>query len=98
MRLFGPLLFFALTGWGAWAWRRAGLRVPLFVHVLGLIGLALGLWMAWLDSTIGEFTWRRATFELLVMPWLVYAGFFAYSGPLRRARLPQQAPDDEAAP
>ena len=98
MRLLGPLIFFTATVYGAWAWRRSGLRVPLFIHVLSLLGLLLGAWMAWLDSAIGDFTWRRAAFEILVMPWLVYAGFFAYSGPLRTARLTQQASDDEAAP
>jgi hypothetical protein len=98
MRLIGPTIFFALTVWGAWAWRRSGLRMPSFVHALSMFGLAVGAWMAWLDSTVGEFAWRRAAFELLVMPWIVYAGFFAYSGRLRRARLPQQAQDDEAAP
>ena len=96
MGLLGPLIFFAVTIYGAWAWRRSGLRVPRFVHVLGLLGLALGAWMAWLDTTIGEFTWRRATYEIVVMPWLVYAGFFAYSGPLRAARLARQESDDDA--
>jgi hypothetical protein len=98
MGLLGPLLFFALVVYGAWAWRRTELRVPRFIHVLGLLGILLGAWMAWLDITIGEFTWRRAAFEILVMPWLVYAGFFVYSGPLRRAGVARRASDDDAAP
>jgi hypothetical protein len=54
--------------------------------------------MAWLDTTVGEFTWRRAAFAIIVMPWITYAGFFAYSGPLRRARSVKPASDDQAAP
>jgi len=94
MRLLGPLIFIALTAYGAWTWRRSGLRVPRFVHALALLGLGVGAWMAWLDTTIGEFTWRRAAFEILVMPWLAYAGFFAYSGPLRASRMAQQDSED----
>ena len=93
MELLGPLIFLTISVYGAWAWRRSRLRVPRFVHVLGLLGVVLGAWMVWLDSTVGEVSWRSVAIEILMMPWLVYAAFFAYSGRLRAAR----SPDDDVA-
>jgi hypothetical protein len=92
----GPVIFLGLTAWGVWTWIQSGLRVPRFVHVLRLLGAFLGGWMVWLDTTVGEFTWRRAAFMLIVTPWLVYAGFFAYSGTLREERLNDQASRDDS--
>ena len=98
MTSLSPLVFLALTAYGAWSWRRSGLRVPRFVHVLALLGLGLGAWMVWLDITSGELTWRRAVVEMVMMPWLVYAAFFAYSSRLRAARAAEVASRGKAAP
>ena len=97
MRYLGPLIFLALSVFGAWRWRRSALRVPRFVHILAILGLALGVWMAWLDTTIDEFTWGRSLLEVGVMPVLVYLGFFAYSGRLREERENELPPPDDHA-
>ena len=93
MTWFGPFLFLAFAGFGAWAWRRARLKVPGFVHALGLVGLATGLWLAYMDWSMGELTVKKMLLELTIMPLLVYVGFFAYSGRLRVARTQADPPD-----
>jgi len=93
MQWFGPLLFLALATFGAWAWRRARLKVPRFVHVLGFVGLATGAWLAYMDWSTGELTMKRLLLEVTIMPILVYVGFFAYSGRLRDEYQRSDPPD-----
>ena len=98
MRYFGPLIFLTLAVAGALQWRRRGWKIPTFVHVLALVGLGLGVGMGWLDYTLGELQLTRAASYVVVMPVLVYIGFFAYSGRLLHEKdAAGNGPDDEAA-
>jgi hypothetical protein len=42
----------------------------------------------------GEMSIDLEDFEIIVMPWIVYAGFLGYGGRLRAERLVRQASDD----
>jgi len=79
MSILGPFNFLRQAMDNGLSWHRTGKRLPIWVHGLAIFGALLGIWMAWLDSTIGEFDWLKAMFEVAVMPVLAYIGFFAYS-------------------
>jgi len=97
MSVLGPVFFVALVAYGAWTWHRSGLRMPVTVHLLGLFGLGVGIWMAGLHAP-GEVTsWPQRIFSVVIMPVLAYAGFFAYSGRLRRARASAEADAESIA-
>jgi hypothetical protein len=98
MRYLGSVIFLGLAIFGAVQWRRRGWRIPLIVHLLGLVGLALGVWMAWLDYSVAQFQFTRAVLEVGLMPLLVYIGFFAYSSRLIEQRDEAgKESDDQAA-
>ena len=78
LRFLGPLLFVALAMFGFARWRRSGRALPTFVHVLALLGLALGAAMAWVDFRAGQLTVTVAMLEIATMPLLVYVAFFVY--------------------
>ena len=82
----GPLVFVTGGALALLTWRRAGRRLPWYVHALGIIGAGTGVWMATLDGGGWQQQVPRALLYAGVMVALVYVTFGFYGGAVMRDR------------
>lgn len=66
---------------GLVTWWKAGFKCPFYIHVIGVIGTALGFWIAYtLDPETDANKWPLLGkwWIVFIMPAFVYGGFAIY--------------------